>query len=1356
LGNVAAYRIVEYFNQEVQFDLLFYHSLVDEPTKRRNIMHLIDACVRWSAALESVSKEEIELTIRISTCWIAIFGPMQTLVLDEEGGMRGRCALDWAEANNIGLKYKAPRQKAWLVERHNELLRRGLHTTETQMVKEGIVLPFPVILSIVLFAKNSLTVINDSTPYQAVMGRQPSILPPLEGGYNGSLVDDQSRPESDCRGVSRTRELAACNIIESTARMRMERANKHKTRPAVETMEHAAGNLVDIWFDPTTKDVSGWRGPAKIATVNTEEGNITVRYQGMSLDRQNSEVREHIPYLVFFSGLQQDRINHWHAIRDACEQMTSGTSVTLGVIWDQGKQATGWRLTRASQTKEGRQLLESALILANTALHLRSCTTVRYAKGTHQLQAMTGFESSEMWIWHAVAHGGKAIEAPMVFEADPTELGKSCLVKQLIMEQSDVRSGKVRWQEYCVLQFLCIPEQEMIPVMTKIPETRGGGRGSGPFPPNLPRPDQDSKPPSPPPPPDQPPAPMPSRQQVEVPSPRSRTPGSQRSRTEPTRIQITPSSRSRSTPPTSYRRSPEERRNPLSPQPAVDLIRRHLLNHNADSPMTSRGTPSEPPSTVPFEDDRPSSAASTLRYDTPPGSHTPCLPMRDSPASSQSNTESRYDTATSGRSSTGSSSIHEPPHKYQRLDDDEDEALVNWRTELENHDLDEGKDIGGDINGSCSDQVDIIAEMACLTEHPMLLTELPEWNWCGLSQERVVNILHSPSPPTIEIFFEGNAARAHVGAGTFISDDEMLVSTYHTEDDSISVKAVKSNLEMSKEEIRGNYTEVCATKLKELLALYQLGCYKRMSRSKAKNPVDTRWVHTWKLGEDQVRFIKSRITMRGFKDRCEWMETFAGTASRWAQRVVNSCTVQEDDFVLFSLDVGSDFAKGMTFEDLSRLTGEPLRAVEFDLSPEDVKILKQIPGFETFDPATETLTMIKPIYGLKDAPRAWRKKLHLILTEWGMKQLYADAQLYASHHQKRLKCILSTHVDDLKGGATKKTALELIAFVESRVGKCKQQWQDFTHTGIEHRQTEKGIYCHQTGYAATIKTISADLFANHTDEDLADTTLAGLYISVLGGVAWMILTRADLAVYVQALQRRASNPRISDCKKLNLIVRYSKRHKVGIWYEKLIGPVRLVCWSDAAFKAIPEEGSGLALRGCCVLLTTDQPGKPTSPDGRCQLLEYLCKRQRRVVRSTFSAELNALIDALEIAILIQMAFHQINHGCTESATEMAQALEQGVLTPAIDAVIDARAVWDAVAAADACTPLECSLKLHLLSLRDKLTQKILRTLFWADTRDMVADGMTKGGVHRKLLTSVSEAGMHELTQPCRSCVRSAE
>ena len=45
----------------------------------------------------------------------------------------------------------------------------------------------------------------------------------------------------------------------------------------------------------------------------------------------------------------------------------------------------------------------------------------------------------------------------------------------------------------------------------------------------------------------------------------------------------------------------------------------------------------------------------------------------------------------------------------------------------------------------------------------------------------------------------------------------------------------------------------------------------------------------------------------------------------------------------------------------------------------DITILRKIKGFENYNPNTNTLNMKKPIYGLKDAPRAWRKKLHQVL-----------------------------------------------------------------------------------------------------------------------------------------------------------------------------------------------------------------------------------------------------------------------------------------------------------------------------------------------------------------------------------------
>ena len=48
-------------------------------------------------------------------------------------------------------------------------------------------------------------------------------------------------------------------------------------------------------------------------------------------------------------------------------------------------------------------------------------------------------------------------------------------------------------------------------------------------------------------------------------------------------------------------------------------------------------------------------------------------------------------------------------------------------------------------------------------------------------------------------------------------------------------------------------------------------------------------------------------------------------------------------------------------------------------------------------------------------------------------------------------------------------------------------------------------------------------------------------------------------------------------------------------------------------------------------------------------------------------------------------------------------------------------------------PQEASLKLHLITIRDRLARGLLRSLSWTDTRDMVADALTKGGIDRTML-----------------------
>ena len=72
---------------------------------------------------------------------------------------------------------------------------------------------------------------------------------------------------------------------------------------------------------------------------------------------------------------------------------------------------------------------------------------------------------------------------------------------------------------------------------------------------------------------------------------------------------------------------------------------------------------------------------------------------------------------------------------------------------------------------------------------------------------------------------------------------------------------------------------------------------------------------------------------------------------------------------------------------------------------------------------------------------------------------------------------------------------------------------------------------------------------------------------------------------------------------------------------------------------------------------------------------------------------------------------------------MAQQLEDGQLHPPVDAVVDARSVFDIIAASDAGELQEGSLNLHVLSVRDRLPRGCLKHFWWTDTRDMLADGL---------------------------------
>ena len=101
------YALAESFNEEVQFDLLFYRFLL-QPTlggeKGIPIVHFFDCCIRWSATSMFPSRGTIDLLNCIFNNWVNVFGGPKTLTLDWESGMCGEDVGNLAIYNQTTLK----------------------------------------------------------------------------------------------------------------------------------------------------------------------------------------------------------------------------------------------------------------------------------------------------------------------------------------------------------------------------------------------------------------------------------------------------------------------------------------------------------------------------------------------------------------------------------------------------------------------------------------------------------------------------------------------------------------------------------------------------------------------------------------------------------------------------------------------------------------------------------------------------------------------------------------------------------------------------------------------------------------------------------------------------------------------------------------------------------------------------------------------------------------------------------------------------------------------------------------------------------------------------------------------------
>jgi hypothetical protein len=284
----------------------------------------------------------------------------------------------------------------------------------------------------------------------------------------------------------------------------------------------------------------------------------------------------------------------------------------------------------------------------------------------------------------------------------------------------------------------------------------------------------------------------------------------------------------------------------------------------------------------------------------------------------------------------------------------------------------------------------------------------------------------------------------------------------------------------------------------------------------------------------------------------------------------------------------------------------------------------------------------------------------------------------------------------------------------------------FTICGVQHTQDvkTKEIILDQIHYVSNMKSIVHPQLRTATAEDDAVPELHQLYMSFLGAVAYLAHTRVDVLVFVSALQRHTHAPKVEQVRKLNELLRWIQHHPEKLTYRRFEthpnATVHMKNISDAAFKRESDDGYSLCgalyLRGGGGLQSDSLAAKHSS----VHVVDWACKSERRVTRSTCSAELLSAGDAIDQGMLIARMICEIESGPLTAVEARQKRIEGGYIPMAL--YVDAMSVFAAVSAAFIKTPAGKFLLCHVRCMRELLDRKVIQYIVWLDTRDVSADG----------------------------------
>ncbi|MBW0586626.1 hypothetical protein O181_126341, partial [Austropuccinia psidii MF-1] len=227
--------------------------------------------------------------------------------------------------------------------------------------------------------------------------------------------------------------------------------------------------------------------------------------------------------------------------------------------------------------------------------------------------------------------------------------------------------------------------------------------------------------------------------------------------------------------------------------------------------------------------------------------------------------------------------------------------------------------------------------------------------------------------------------------------------------------------------------------------------------------------------------------------------------------------------------------------------------------PQD-EVHLSIPQGLDFDKKKICLKLKKAIYGLRQAPLAWYRRLSNWLIDWGFKVSKADSCVF--HHNGDDPIWLFVHVDDIRVFGKNLTKFKKAIEAEF---STKILGQDDLMLGIKVTHEESFFtlsqfhyidFCLDLNGMTNCKPVATALIPNThleaaSDEDRKNfSVLNGNYHSAIGSLSYLITaTRPDLSFAISALSQFLESPGIQHWHAFLHVLKYLKgTSSIGLTY----------------------------------------------------------------------------------------------------------------------------------------------------------------------------------------------------------------